>query len=90
MTLAFPNPTRSFDATRNAVRFLGHDGMVEVRFFIEASALGGAGPRGGADLTEDECLSAFDRLRSTIQAVALKAYAGRRLESYTLTTTQMR
>ena len=39
MTLAFPNPSRSFDDARNAVRFIGHDGMFEVRFFVEAGAL---------------------------------------------------
>ena len=39
MTLAFPNPSRSFDEVRNAVRFIGHDGMFEVRFFVEAGAL---------------------------------------------------
>ena len=39
MTLAFPNPSRSFDRTRNAVRFTGYDGMFEVPFFIEIGAL---------------------------------------------------
>ena len=32
MTLGFPNPSRSFDEVRNAVRFIGHDGMFEVPF----------------------------------------------------------
>ena len=39
MTLAFPNPSRSFDEVRNAVRFIGHDGMFQVRFLVEAGAL---------------------------------------------------
>lgn len=39
MTLAFPNSSRSFDEVRNAVRFMGHDGMFQIRFFIEAGAL---------------------------------------------------
>lgn len=39
MTLLFPNSSRSFDEKRNAVRFLGHEGMFEVRFFVEAEAL---------------------------------------------------
>lgn len=39
MTLIFPNSSRSFDEKRNAVRFLGHEGMFEVRFFVEADAL---------------------------------------------------
>ena len=41
MSLAFPNPSRSFDEVRNAVRFIGHDGMFEVPFFVEADALSG-------------------------------------------------
>jgi hypothetical protein len=39
MTLLFPNPSRSLDEKRNAVRFIGHDGMLELRFFVEAEAL---------------------------------------------------
>ena len=39
MTLAFPNTARSFDEVRKAVRFFGHDGMFEIRFFVEAEAL---------------------------------------------------
>ena len=39
MTLAFPNPSRSFDEARNAVLFFGHDGVFEIRFFVEAGAL---------------------------------------------------
>jgi hypothetical protein len=39
LTLAFPNPSRSFDEVRNAVRFIGHDGMFQIRFFVEAGAL---------------------------------------------------
>ncbi|MGO8112649.1 DUF1488 family protein, partial [Rhizobium leguminosarum] len=30
MALAFLNQSRSFDAARNAVRFIGHDGMFQV------------------------------------------------------------
>ncbi len=86
MTLAFPNPSRSFDETRNAVRFMGHDGMFEVRFFVEASAL--ARPK--ADASEAECLSAFDAKRNAIQDVARKAYSGTRRASYTLTTSDFR
>lgn len=47
MTLDFPNPSRSFDEARNAVRFIGHDGMFEVPFFIEAAALASARGKGG-------------------------------------------
>ncbi|MCX8996233.1 DUF1488 domain-containing protein [Rhizobiaceae bacterium BDR2-2] len=86
MTLAFPNPSRSFDETRNAVRFIGHDGMFEVRFFIEAGALAKsdvAARRAGS--LEAKCLSAFDALRTSIHDIARKAYAQGRRPSYTLT-----
>ncbi|MCA1492154.1 DUF1488 domain-containing protein [Ensifer sp. NBAIM29] len=64
MTLSFPNPSRSFDEKRNAVRFLGHDGMFEVRFFVEAGALAIAGAElGRSEASESKLLSAFDALR---------------------------
>ena len=39
MALAFPNASRSYDATRNAVRFWGHDSAMEWSFFVTADAL---------------------------------------------------
>ena len=62
MTLAFANPSRSFDEARNAVQFFGHDGVVEIRFFVEAGALGISGTAG---MSEAKCLSAFDAVRMT-------------------------
>ena len=47
VTLEFPNRSRSFDEARNAVRFIGYDGMFAVPFFVETEALvrpGRAGP----------------------------------------------
>ena len=49
--LEFPNPTRSFDEARNAVRFVGYDNMVPITFFVEASALLNSGI-GAASETE--------------------------------------
>lgn len=91
MTLAFPNPSRSFDEARNAVRFTGHDGMFEVRFFVETGAL----VRSGGTLTptgmlEARYLSAFDEFRSSILDVAQKAYSRDRRDSYTLTASDFR
>ena len=64
MTLAFLNPSRSFDEAEKAVRFIGHDGMFEVRFFVEAGALAKAGASAGrTQLSESECLTAFDAAR---------------------------
>lgn len=91
MTLAFPNPSRSFDDVRNVVRFTGHDGMFQIRFFVEAAALARADPTpsetGGL---EAKCLSAFDALRMTIYDVARRAYSHGRRDSYTLTAADFR
>ena len=91
MTLAFPNPSRSFDETRNAVCFVGHDGMFQIRFFVEAEALAkSCVALGGKVSTETAYLSAFDALRTSIQSVAGKAYARNRRDSYTLTAADFR
>ena len=84
MTLAFPNPSRSFDAARNAVLFFGHDGLFEIRFIVEAEALARNGaPRAG--MSEDQCLSAFDEMRDSILSVAREVYSQRRRNTNTLT-----
>jgi hypothetical protein len=86
MTLAFLNPSRSFDETRNAVRFTGHDGMFEVRFLVEAAALSRSDiALRGASVSETICLSAFDGLLKSVHDVARKAYARTRRDSYILT-----
>ena len=90
MTLAFPNPSRSFDEVRNAVCFIGHDGMFKVRFFIEAEALGRFEALRDKDAAEIACLSAFDALRGSIHDAASKAYARDRRDSYTLTSADFR
>lgn len=91
MTLAFPNPSRSFDEVRSAVRFTGHDGMFQIRFLVEAAALTKPNADScGADVLEATCLSAFDTLRTSIYDVARKAYSRRRRDSYTLTAADFR
>ena len=87
MTLEFPNPSRSFDEVRNAVRFIGHDGMFEVPFFVETSAL--AKP-GKTQLSEADCLTAFDTARSSIHDVAREAYSHGRRTTYTQTAADFR
>ena len=72
MTLNFPNRSRSFDQARNAVRFLGYNGMFEVPFLIQAEALGSMA---SSKMTEADCLAAFDAARNAIYDVARKAYA---------------
>ncbi len=89
MTLNFPNPTRSYDEQRNAVRFIGYDGVFEIRFMVEAAALAG-GAAQECESFEAKCLSAFDGLRASIHKVARAAYASRRLSSYTLSAADFR
>ncbi|TIR17357.1 MAG: DUF1488 domain-containing protein [Mesorhizobium sp.] len=91
MTLAFPNLSRSFDPERNGVYFIGHDGMFQIRFFIEAEALAKNGiALGGKANVETAYLSAFDGLRISIQNVAGRVYARHRRDSYTLTAADFR
>ena len=83
MTLLLPNPSRSVDEKRNAVRYIGS--MFEVRFFVEAEALVMADAElGRSEISESKLLSAFDALRLSIYKVARKAYSSGR-DSYTLT-----
>ncbi|WP_274425581.1 DUF1488 family protein [Chelativorans sp. YIM 93263] len=84
MSLTFPNRSRSFDETRQRVRFIGHDGMFEVPFFVETDALSTAAT-GEADY-----LAAFDAARSTIHDVAREIYGNARRTTYVLTAADFR
>lgn len=91
MTLDFPNPTRSFDETRNAIRFVGYDGMFEVNFLIEVAAFVPPDTRLQQSGTlAARCLSAFDTSRPSIHNAARKAYSNGRRNSYTLTRADFR
>ncbi|WEX75385.1 DUF1488 domain-containing protein [Sinorhizobium numidicum] len=91
MTLSFPNPSRSFDEKRNAIRFIGHDGMFEVRFFVEADALAISNAElDRSEISESKFLSAFDALRLSIYDIARKAYSNGRRDFYTLTAADFR
>ena len=85
MALSFPNRSRSFDATRRAVRFWGHDSAMEAVFFITEDALRRVQP--GMRFNEDGLLSAFDANRDLIYAAASKVYARGRKGSYDLVST---
>jgi hypothetical protein len=89
VTLAFPNRSRNFDETRNAVRFFGHDGMFEIRFLVEATALAGSQPP-GTQMSEAQCLSAFDTMRTSIYNVAAKVYGRHRKNISILTAADFR
>ena len=72
MRLSFPNPSRSFDASRSCVLFWGYDSAIEVSFFVEANALERLCPEmSGA---ETAFLKAFDAARNRIHEVANKVY----------------
>jgi hypothetical protein len=89
MTLAFLNPSRNFDEARNGVSFIGHDGMFEIRFLVEAAALAKRQPQEPA-MSEAECLSAFDAMLPSIQDVACKVYSQRRSNLNTLSVADFR
>ena len=82
MALNFPNRSRSYDATRRAVRFWGHDGPMEAAFFVNQDALRRIEPGIGAD--EAGFLGAFDSHCDLIHAVAVKIYGRARKGSYEL------
>jgi Protein of unknown function (DUF1488) len=84
MSLRFPNESRSYDLTRRAVRFWGHDSAMEASFFVSEEALKRVQP----DMRFDESglLGAFDANRDLICATAVKVYARGRRGSYDLVT----
>ena len=83
MTLHFPNPSRSFDASRNRVRFWGYDQSIEVTFFLEEGALRKLDPalQGGA---EADYLNAFDAALVRIRTVAEAVYRRNRGQAHSL------
>lgn len=78
----FPNHSRSYDQTRRAVRFWGHDSAMEASFFIDEGALRKIQP----DVRSDESglLNAFDSNRDLICAAAAKVYVRGTRGSYDL------
>lgn len=91
MALTFPNPSRDFQKSRNAVSFVGYDGVFEVQFFIEVDALAKFETNSNTPQTlESRWLTAFDALRTSIRDVAREAYTNSRRTSYTLTAADFR
>jgi Protein of unknown function (DUF1488) len=80
MAIGFPNASRYYDATRNAVHFWGHDQSMEASFFVSAAALQHLSPQ--VDNSERALLDAFDRHRTRICEVAAKIYGGHKGGSY--------
>lgn len=80
--VTFPNRSRSYDATRHAVRFWGYFRSMENSFFVSTEALRRIQPDLSPD--EDGFLGAFDRNRDLIYAAAAKVFAGGSKGSYDL------
>jgi hypothetical protein len=82
MSLNFPNQSRSYDATRRAVRFWGYDSAMETSFFVSVEALKRIQP----DLQTNEAglLKAFDLNRELVYATAAKVYRRGHKGSYDL------
>jgi hypothetical protein len=82
MALSFPNQMRSYDATRRAVRFWGHESAMESSFFVTEDALKRIEPEMRFD--QAGALAAFDVNRQLIYTAAAKVYARGRKGSYEL------
>ena len=78
----FPNASRSYDATRRAVRFWGYDIAMEWSFFVTEDALKHLHPV--LDRDETGMLKAFDAHRDLICAAAAKVYGRAQKGSYEL------
>ena len=78
----FPNPSRSYDVTRHAVRFWGYDSAIEASFFIDEDALAQIQP--GVRPDESGFLNAFDANRNKICAAAARVYVRGSRGSYDL------
>ena len=82
MAVSFPNDSRSYDATRRAVRFWGHHSAMESSFFLTAEGLKRLQPN--MAVGEDAALRVFDANRQLIYAAAAKVHARGRKGSYDL------
>ena len=82
MVLSFPNGSRSYDATRRAVRFWGYDSAMETSFFLTEGGIKRVQP--GIAVEQIAALRAFDANRPLIYATAAKVYARGHRGSYDL------
>jgi hypothetical protein len=80
VTLNFTNQSRSYDATRHAVRFWGYDGALEVSFFVTDEALRRLEP--GAPVDETSLLAVFEAHHGRVLRAAARVYARGRKGSY--------
>jgi hypothetical protein len=88
MTLQFPNHSRSYDRTRQAVRFWGYDTSIEYSFFVTVGALERVEPHLRRD--EEGFLGAFDAHRDLICQTAAAVHSRERKSRYDLVDTDLR
>jgi len=88
MALQFPNRSRSYDRTRQAVRFWGYDTAIEYSFFVTVEALEQVEPRLKRD--EEGFLGAFDAHRDLICRTAAKVHSRDLKSRYDLVGTDFR
>ena len=72
VALQFPNPSRSYDASRHCVCFWGYDNSREITFLVDDAMLRNLQPGVGSD--ERSILGAFDQVREKILEIAKKLY----------------
>ena len=72
MKLTFPNPSRSFDPSKNRVQFWGYRQSLEISFYVDGAILLKLQP----DSTNDQAglLAAFDACVGKLQKVADAEY----------------
>jgi hypothetical protein len=80
--LSFPNVSRAYDDITDRISFWGHDGAMEVPFFLQASTLFRLFPKTG--YSETAILAAFDAGRERILELASRAYGRERRRFYVL------
>ncbi len=72
--LQFPNPSRSYDASRHCVCFWGYDNSREITFMVDDAMLKNLRPGVGSD--EVSVLRVFDEFRENVLEIAKKLYVG--------------
>jgi hypothetical protein len=70
--LQFPNPSRSYDASRHCVCFWGYDNSREITFMVNDAVLRNLLPGVGSD--ERSLLDVFDEFREKVLEIAQKQY----------------
>jgi hypothetical protein len=74
VALQFPNPSRSYDASRHCVCFWGYDNSREITFQVDDAMLRNLQPGAGYD--ERSILHTFDQFREKLLEIARERYVG--------------